>query len=296
VLSPITREAAAANITAFRRALRELGYVEGRSITVEYRFAGGLADVIASHAAELVKLGPDVIVAGSVTAIVDLHEVTKTIPLVGIAMSGDLVGLGLVASYNRPGGNVTGLSFPLLEEMIGKRVSLLKELAPGITRVGFMFSPADFDETTIERSADQLRKELHLDVRLYPLREPADFEVAFAAAERDGVDGLCVIESVLLNANRERIVALVNRLRRPAIYGFREFVVAGGLICYSISLPEQYRRAAAYADKILKGARPGDLPINEANEFDLAINLGAAKALGLTVPSSLLAQATEVIE
>jgi putative tryptophan/tyrosine transport system substrate-binding protein len=295
VLSPITAEAATGNIQAFRQALRELGYVEGESIAVEYRFAGGRLDALDALAAELAARKPDVIVAGSNDAILALRKATATIPLVAIGMADDLVKLGLIASYARPGGNVTGFHLAITDDLIGKRISLLREVAPDIMRIGVAFDPDDFNSSElIQRSVAKL--DPALDVRLVPVREAAQLESAFAVAEQERVEGFCVIEAVLISANRERIVGLVERLRRPAIYGFREFVVAGGLMSYGASLPDQYRRAAAYADKILKGAKPGDLPIDQSMRFDLAVNLKTAKALGLVVPSSLLARADEVIE
>jgi len=297
LLSPITRETATANIEAFRRALRDLGYVEGESIAVEYRFAEGRRDILAALATEFVGRKPDVIVAGSTDAVLALQKVTDTIPVVGIAMTGDLVRLGLIVAYNRPGGHVTGTHFPTAEEMIGKRISLLKELVPGITRIGVVVNPEDIGgDEAVNRAADQFHRTLTLDIRFYPLREASQFETVFGAVEQQRVEALCVMESILVNANRERIVASIDRLRRPAVYGFREFAAAGGLMSYSANLPDQYRRAATYADKILKGAKPGDLPIDESREFDLTINLIAAKSLGLAVPPALLAQATEVIE
>jgi putative tryptophan/tyrosine transport system substrate-binding protein len=297
VLSPITREAASANIQALRQGLRDLGYVEGDSVTVELRFANGVDDALAPLAAELVALKPDVIVAGSNNAILAVHRATSTVPLVVIGMSADPVKLGLVASYARPGGNVTGFHLATTEDLMEKRISLLKEVAPGIARIGVIFDPDEVGaDEMMARSARELHSAMNLDVRLLPVREAERFETVFAAAEQEGVEAFCVVESFLINANRERIVSLVERLRRPAIYGFREFVAAGGLMSYGTSLPDQYRRAAAYVDKIIKGTKPGDLPINQSMRFDLAINIKTARALGITLPQALLAQAVEVIE
>jgi putative ABC transport system substrate-binding protein len=296
VLSPITREAAAGNIQAFRQALGALGYAEGENIAVEYRFAGGDKDALAALAAELVALKPDVIVVGSNDGILAVHKVTQTIPVVGVGLSFDLLNLGLIASYAHPGGNVTGFYGAVAGNLRGKRVSLLKEMAPRITRIGMVFNPDEVGDAFLARSLDELGRALNLDIHLFPVRSVAQFETAFAAAEQERVEGFYVEENVLLNANRALIVALVERSRRPAIYGFREFVAAGGLMSYGASLPDQYRGAAAYSDKILKGTKPADLPIDQPTRFDLTINLKTAKALGLTIPPTLLARADEVIE
>ena len=169
-------------------------------------------------------------------------------------------------------------------------------MAPRITRIGMVFNPDEVGVAILARSLDELGRALNLDIRLFPVRSVAQFETAFASAEQERVEGFYVEENVLLNANRALIVALVERSRRPAIYGFREFVTAGGLMSYGASLPDQYRGAAAYSDKILKGTKPADLPIDQPTRFDLTINLKTAKALGLTIPPMLLARADEVIE
>jgi ABC-type uncharacterized transport system substrate-binding protein len=297
VLSPITREAAKANIDTFRAALRGLGYVEGESIAFEFRFAGGRWDALAALAAELAALKPDVIVVGSIDGGLAMHKVTETIPVVVVAMAGDPVALGLVASYARPAGNVTGTHIVVTEDLIGKRLALLKEAAPSITRIGVVYNPDDVNTAAlIARPLPDFAKTLNLEFHLFPVQAAEQFEAAFAAADQQRVEAFLVWETVLMNANRERIVALVGRSRRPAIYGFREFAVAGGLMSLSASLPDQYRRAATYVDKILKGAKPGDLPIDQAMRVDLVINLKTAKALGVTIPPSLLARADEVIE
>jgi ABC-type uncharacterized transport system substrate-binding protein len=296
VLSPITREAAKRNIDAFRGALRALGSIEGENIAVEFRFAGGRLDALAPLANELVALKPDVIVVGSNDGILALHKATQTIPLVGVGISSDPVALGLVGSYARPGGNVTGFHLALTDDLIGKRLALLKEAAPSITRIGVVWNPDELGTPLQSESFPRLGRALKLDLRPFPARAAAQFEIAFAAAEQERVEGFCVLENVLTSANRERILTLVERSRRPAIYGFREFAVAGGLMSLGASLPDQYRRAAAYADEILKGAKPGDLPIDQAMRVELVVNLKTAKTLGITIPPSILAGADEVIE
>jgi putative ABC transport system substrate-binding protein len=296
VLSPITREAAKRNIDAFRGALRGLGYVEGESIAVELRFAGGRLDALAALAVELVALKPDVIVVGSNDGVLAVHKLTETIPVVGVGMAGDPVALGLVASYARPAGNVTGTNLAVTDDLIGKRLALLKEAAPSVTRIGVVWNPDELGTLTQLQSLPRLGGALNLNLRPFPVRAAEQFETAFAAGEQERVEAFCVLETVLINANREQIVALVERSRRPAIYGFREFAVAGGLMSLGADLPDQYRRAAAYVDKIVKGTKPGDLPIDQAMRVELVINLKTAKAIGLTIPPSLLARADEVIE
>jgi putative ABC transport system substrate-binding protein len=296
VLSPITLEAAKRNVDAFRGALRALGYVEGESIAVEFRFAGGQVEALAPLADELVALKPDVIVVGSNDGILALHKATQTIPLVGVGISSDPVALGLVASYAQPGGNVTGFHLALTDDLIGKRLALLKEAAPSIRRIGVVWNPDELGTPLQSESLPRLSRALNLDLHPFPVRAAAQFEIVFASAEQERVEAFCVLENVLTTANRDRILALVEHSRRPAIYGFREFVVAGGLMSLGASLPDQYRRAAAYADKILNGAKPGDLPIDQAMRVELLVNLKTAKALGLTIPPSLLARSDEVIE
>lgn len=264
VLSPITREAAVGNIQAFRQALRDLGYFEGENIAVEYRFAGGRSDALLALAAELVALKPDVIVAGGSPAIDVVRAASASIPLVVIGMAGDPVKSGWIASFARPGGTVTGMHLAITGDMIGKRISLLKELRLGIKRIGIVFAPGQEPSGFLTPEIPRLEHATDIDIRIYTVSEAAQLEATFAAAEQERVDALCVVESVLMNANRERVVGLAERLRRPAIYGFREFVISGGLMSYGASLPDGYRRAAGYADKILKGAAPGDLPIDQA--------------------------------
>jgi putative ABC transport system substrate-binding protein len=188
VLSPITREAAAGNIQAFRQALGDLGYAEGENIAVEYRFAGGDKDALAALAAELVALKPDVIVVGSNDGILAVHKVTQTIPVVGVGLSFDLLNLGLIVSYAHPGGNVTGFYGAVAANLRGKRVSLLKEMAPRITRIGMVFNPDEVGVAFLARSLDELGRPLNLDIRLFPVRSVAQFETAFAAAEQERVD------------------------------------------------------------------------------------------------------------
>jgi putative tryptophan/tyrosine transport system substrate-binding protein len=296
VLSPITREAAKRNVDAFHGALQTLGYVEGDNIAVEFRFAGGRLEALAALADELVALRPDIIVVGSNGGVLALKKATQTIPLVVVGMSDDPVALGLVASYARPGGNVTGFHLALTDDLVGKRLALLKEAAPRIARIGVVWNPDEPGLRTIAQSFAKLGASLNLDLRPFPVRAAGQFETAFAGAEQEGVEAFCVLETVLMTANRERIVALVERSQRPAVYGFREFVVSGGLMSLGADLPDQYRRAASYADKILRGAKPGDLPIDQAMRVELVVNLKTAKALGFTIPPSIIARADEVIE
>ena len=276
-------------IEAFRRGLREHGYVEGKNILLEYRYAEGKLDRLPDLAAELVALKVDVIVTASPPAVRAAQKATSTIPIVFAAV-GDPVADGLVKSLARPGQNTAGLSI-VGPELEGKRLELLKEAVPKTTRVAVLFGP------------QRLRKELEsaapaLGIQLIslPVQELGDFESAFETARKENADALITSPSPLLNTVRERIVALAAKNRLPAMYAGPEFVETGGLMSYAPSYTDLFRRAATYVDKILKGAKPGDLPVEQPTKFELVINLKTAKALGLTIPQSVLGRADQVIE
>jgi putative tryptophan/tyrosine transport system substrate-binding protein len=296
LLSPLSAALAARNIEAFLAGLRDLGYQEGRNIAIEYRFAEGAIGRLPDLAAELVALKPAAIVTGALPPVLAAREATRTIPIVMTAIVQDPVPLGLAASIARPGGNVTGFWIEGDEAMIAKRLELLKEATPRTSRVGVIVNPDNPTEWVNRNSLPAAALALGLTVRILEVRALAEFEAAFAAAVGDGLQGLHVSQDLLFNNYRTEIAAMAARARLPAIYAFREFVAAGGLMSYAASLPDAYRRCAALVDKILKGAHPGDLPIERPTKFELVLNLRAAKALGLELPPTLLARADEVIE
>jgi putative ABC transport system substrate-binding protein len=279
---------------AFLQGLSELGYVEGRNIVIEYRWAARKEERLPELAAELVRLRVEVIVAAAAPTIEAARRATNTIPIV-MAVAADPVGSGLVASIARPGGNVTGLT-ALSTELAGKRLQLVRELVPKATRVavlahhGTSATPLFLEEM---RAAGQ-QIGVHLVVQ--EVREAADLPGAFAAIQRERAQALIVQVSPFSADNAGRIVGLAAQHRLPAMYDVRSFVDAGGLVSYGPSLPEMFRRAAFYVDRILKGAKPADLPIEQPTKFELVINMKTAKALGLSIPQSLLARADQVIQ
>jgi putative tryptophan/tyrosine transport system substrate-binding protein len=296
ILSPLSMASAARNIEALRSGLRDLGYVEGREFAIEARFADGAVDRLAVLVAELIALRPAVIVAGALPAVLAARNATGTIPIVIAAMTADPMAVGLAVSMARPGGNVTGIWTEGDEALIGKRLELLKEAAGGLSRVGVLVDPANPSEAATLQSLPAATRALGLAARVLEVRGAADLESAFATAEREQLHGLHVSSDPLFLTYRAEIVALAARAGLPAIYSFREFPADGGLISYAPSLPAAYRRGAAFVDRILKGASPGDLPIERPTKFEMVINLKTAKALGLTIPQTLLVAADEVIE
>jgi putative ABC transport system substrate-binding protein len=280
---------------ALEEGLRELGYVGGRNIVYERRFASGKQERLPDLAAELVRLNVDVIVTGSNPAIAAVKQATAKIPVV-MATSRDPVGSGFIASMARPGGNITGLTGDPTPEVQGKRVELLKEAVPSASRVALLWNPlppgAETYRNVVENAARRLRVSLHS----VEARGRNEFEGAFAAMARERVDGLVVLPDPMFYTARTQIVLLATKHRLPAVYHAREFVEIGGLMSYGVSLADQFRRAAFYVDKILKGAKPAELAVEQATRFELAINLKTAKALGLTIPRSTLMQADHIIE
>jgi ABC-type uncharacterized transport system substrate-binding protein len=295
LLSPLSAAAWVHIVGAFRRGMRDLGYVEGANVAFAFRFADGQVAKLPALANELVALKPAVIAVGSTAAVLEAHKATRTIPII-MVMSQDPTAVGLAASLARPGGNVTGFWAEGDEALIGKQLDLLAHAVPGISRVGVMVNP---DDTTDARSLKALpaaARALGLVVRVLDVRAAAEFEPAIAAAVREGLQGLHVSASPLFYANRTQVTAIAARAGLPAIYGFREFAMAGGLISYAASLPDIWRRIAGLVDKILKGASPGDLPIERPTQFELVVNLKTAKSMGLTIPEPFLLLADEVIE
>ena len=292
----------AANLTvsphmteAFRQGLRDLGYVDGRSVVIEYRDAEGKYDRLPARAAELVALKVDVIVAADTPAALAAKQATRTLPIVG---AGDPVTIGLVTSLARPGGNVTGLSL-LAPELVGKRLELLKQAVPGVGRVAALWQPGFVGERTEKdmlKEVEVAARALGVRLQFVEARGPADFDRAFSDMTRARADALTVLGSAMFANERRRVVDLAAKNRLPGVYGFREYVDAGGLMAYGPNVADLFQRAATYADKILKGAKPGDLPVEQPTKFELVLNLKTAKALGLTIPQSVLVRADQVIE
>jgi len=282
-------------LEAFRQGLRDIGYIEGQNIAIEFRWAEGHEDRLPELAAELVGLKVDVIVTAGTPGTLAARRATRTVPIVMTA-TGDPVRNGLVASLARPGGNVTGFS-TLRPELEGKRLDLFKQTFPRFSRVAMLSDSANpstqFYLPHIEAAARASRVTLQPAVEI---RRVEDLDRAFAAIARGHADALFVVSGRSLLAERKRIVEFAAKSRLPAIYPYREYVAAGGLMSYSANYPDLYRGAALYVDKILKGAKPADLPVQQSARFDLAINLNTAKALGLTIPPSVLARADEVIQ
>jgi putative ABC transport system substrate-binding protein len=278
----------------FLDAMRSLGYVEGKNLIVERRYADNQLERLPALAAELVRLKVDVIVATGTVAPLAVKKVTTTIPVV-IWSTGDPVGSGIASSLARPGGNITGLTIDS-PELAGKRLQLLKELVPGLTRVAVIGNAANPYAGVVFKETQQAAYLLRIGIESIEVRSPLDFDTAFGAVIKGNPSGLVVVEDPLTFSERTRIVNFAAANRLPVMYGMREFVSAGGLIAYGPDYPDLLRRAAIYVDKILKGAKPGDLPIEQPTKFELVINLKTAKALGLTIPQSILLRADRVIE
>jgi putative tryptophan/tyrosine transport system substrate-binding protein len=279
---------------AFTQGLRELGYLEGQNIVVERRFADAKAERLSDIAAELVRLKVDVIVTSTDPGIAAVKQQTRTIPIV-MANSTDPVATGFVASLARPGGNVTGLS-SLSPELSAKRLELLKEAVPGLSRVAIVWNP-DVRGAVLEyKETESAARSLQLQLQSVEVNRPDDLDSAFSALTTGRAGGLTVASSSLAFRNRSRIASLAQKHRLPSIYGLREFADAGGLIAYGPNYAEGWRRAATYVAKILKGAKPGELPVEQPTKFELVLNLKTAKALGLTIPPSLLQRADHVIQ
>jgi putative tryptophan/tyrosine transport system substrate-binding protein len=279
---------------AFTDALRELGWVEGKNVAFERRYAENRLDRLAEFAAELVHLNVDVIVAEGTLAPLAAKRATSTIPIV-MTVAGDPLGSGLVESLARPGGNVTGMSL-MAPDLGGKRLELLKELLPRLGRVAVLWNATNPYAALVYKQTQAAGRTLGIKVQSLEVRGPDDFEGAFEAARQQHSDALITVEDPLTGAYRERIVHFAAVDRLPSLHGLREEVVAGGLISYGANFADLFRRAAGYVDKILKGVKPADLPVQQPTKFELVINLKTAKAFGLQVPPSLLARADEVIE
>jgi ABC-type uncharacterized transport system substrate-binding protein len=293
VLGPRTPTDADRYLEPFHRGLRELGWVEGQNIAIEQRWAEGRSERMPELAAELVRRPVDIIFAATTASAVAARQATRTIPIV-TAVGGD--DPDLVASLARPGGNVTGLSFSVDFGTFAKQLELLKEAVPTVRRVAVLYNPANpGNRRAVERVGDAARS-VGVNLHLLEVRASNDFARVFTATARARAEALLVVADSILAFNRLRLQEFVLRSRLPAIYGLREHVEVGGLMSYAADVRDNFRRAAVYVDKILKGAKPADLPVEQPTKFELVINLKTAKTLGLTIPPSLLARADQVIE
>jgi ABC-type uncharacterized transport system substrate-binding protein len=282
-----------ARIETFRQGLRELGYVEGKSIAIEYRSAEGKIERFPDLAAELVNLKVDVIFAVSTPAVLAAKNATKTIPII-FTNIGDPVTAGVIASLARPGGNITGLA-TLSPELSGKGLELLKETVPKVSRVGVIWNPDNPGKTSGLKDTEVAAQALRLQLQSLEVRGPKDVEPAFQAARREQIGALIVLRDVVINKETKPIVELARKNRLPAIYSDRDFVDNGGLMSYGPNIDDLFRRATVYIDKILKGAKPADLPVEQPTKFELVINLKTAKQIGVTMPPNVLARADKVI-
>ena len=285
-----------AALDAFRQELRELGWVEGQNIVVDYRFAEGRSHRLPDLAAELVQLKVDIIVAEATQGVAAAKNATEAIPIVMISGSADPVGLGFVASLARPGGRVTGLSYSVGPEIVAKQLELLKEIVPKVRRVAILSNPASPVQPLLIREVGAAARSLGIQLQLLEVRGPKEIEGAFAAMAKERLGALLVVPDAMFVIYGTRLATLAAHGRLPAAYGVRANVEAGGLMSYGPSLRDLYRRSATFVDKILKGAMPGDLPVEQPTKFELVINLKTAKALGLTIPQVLPQRANEIIQ
>ena len=282
-----------ARVDDFRRSLRDLGYVEGRDLTIVHRWADGRSDRLPELAAGLVDSNVDIIIALGPAAWA-AKRATATVPIV-IAFSGDLVGTGMVSNLARPGGNITGFWY-MSTDLAAKRLELLSQTFSRSGRVAVLYNPAE-PATALElRETENAARAMSTTLQPLAARQPEDLDDAFAAAVREGADGMILFTHGFVELNRDLIIEQAARHRLPTMYGWRDFVAAGGLLSYGPDVQALVRKAASYVDRILKGERPGDLPVEQSARLELVVNLKTARALALAVPATLLAQADEVIE
>ncbi len=294
ILTPAPSAAAKPLWDAFREAMKELGYVEGKSVVYEYRSAEGQPDRLPQLAAELVKLPVKVMVVAGTLGNLAAKKATTTTPIVMVAV-GDPVRVGLVSNLGRPGGNITGFT-NLSGQIAAKRLQLLKETIPTATRIGAIGNPGDPNVLVQIQDAEAAARELKVQLRVFTVQEAAQLEPAFEAARSWRAQALIRLADPLQGSLRARTIELAAKTRMPMMYASRADVEAGGLIGYGVDLVETYKRAAAYADRILKGAKPGDLPVQQPTKLELAVNLKTAAALNIKIPHAILVQADQVIE
>ena len=293
VFLPANASSTAHLVDAFRHGLREHGYVEKQNVTLEARYAEGKAERLPGLAAELVRFKVDVMVVGSTPGVMAAKNATGTIPIIMVT-TGDPVASGLVATLARPGGNITGVT-ALGQELAGKRLEVVKETVPKLSRVAVLSNPVNPDSGLSLKGMEVAAQALAVQLRVHEVSDPDEFEKAFEAITREGATALMVLPDPMFVSQRRAIVALSAKRRLPAMYAHTEFVDAGGLMFYGASLADMWRRAATYVDKILKGAKPADLPVEQPTKFELIINLKTAKQIGLAIPPNVLARADRVI-
>src|SRR5262245_35792026 len=293
-LSATSLSAIAGRTEAFQQGLRELGLLEGKNIVIEWRSSEGKADRLPGLAAELVRLKVDIIVSGGPTATRSAKEATSTIPIV-MAFDNDPVGSGFVASLARPGGNITGLS-TLAPEISGKQLELLKEIVPRLSRVGVLGTSTNPGNAQVLKEMELAAGAYGVQIQYLDVRDPKDIETAFRAASKGRADAVVALASTFLISQQAQIAKLAIKSRLPAMYERREYVELGGLMAYGVSINDLDRRAATYVDKILKGTKPADLPVEQPIKFEFIINLKAAKQIGLTIPPNVLVRADRVVK
>ncbi len=294
ILSNERNDRSSVNMRAFLEGLRDLGWTEGRNLVLEYRFAEGRFERLPELAAQLVRLDVDVIFAPSSTHVRAARQATTSVPIV-FAIHNDPIGTGDVASLARPGGNITGLT-QIATDLTPKQIELLREAVPGLRRLAILWNPTTPSHGPSLPVATQTARRLGLEPDILDATNGSEFERAYKAAVRDHAEAALILTSPASVAENARLAQLALRHRLPTMHGVPEFVQAGGLISYAANRAELFRRAAAYVDKILKGTRPADLPVEQASRFELVINMKTAKALGLTIPQSLLLRADEVVQ
>jgi putative ABC transport system substrate-binding protein len=294
ILEPFNAAVRVKFVDALRDGLRQLGYEEGRNYVFEPRFADGKLERLPGMASDLVRLNVDVIVASSTQAIQAAQRATRTIPII-MTTVGDPVGPGFVASYAKPGGNITGLTIQA-PELIAKRVQLLKEAVPHVSRIATIWEPSVVHEVHGFAEAERAAQALGVSLLSINVKRPEDLDAAVAGVAREGADGLLVFENALTSNNGKRIVELALKHRLPAIFGLGALAEAGGLMAYGPVRVDNYRRAATFIDKIFKGAKPGDLPVEQPIKFEFVVNLKTARTLGLTLPQAVLLRADQLVD
>ena len=293
-LDPTSRAVSKARIESFRQGLVKLGYKEGKNIAIDYRFADGESERLNEHAAELIRLNVDIIVTRAIPGAVAAQHATIKTPIVFVGVA-DAVAAGLVASLAKPGGNITGLT-SLAPELSGKRLEVLRETFPKLARVAVLRNPSNAGDAITWKETEEAAQALGLQLHSLEVRSVKDFENVFESATKADGQALLTLPDPLLQSHRKEIVDFAAKSRLPGIYPDPEYVAAGGLMSYAANPVEFYARAASYVDRILKGAKPADLPVEQPTKFDLVINLKAAKQIGLTIPPNVLARADRVIK
>jgi putative ABC transport system substrate-binding protein len=285
------------NMDAFRRGMRELGYMEGQTFVIEPRYAGGKPELMREQAAELERAAVDVIIAGPFEALQAAKHSTSRVPII-MTPSADPVATGIVKSLDRPAGNITGIT-EMMPELTPQRLILLRQIVPTLSRVAILWQPGTLSEDAFTRMLQETQataRSIGVHLQVVEAAKVEDFDAAFAAMAQERAEGLIVLVNPMFNVQRQHIIERAAKQSLPAIYEWTPFVRSGGLISYGADVPDVYRRAAGFVDKVLKGAKPGDLPVEGPMRYDMAVNLKVAKALGVTIPESIVKQAVEVIE